>query len=219
MTNQRKLKGGLTNLKGIKIGFLLVLRKKQYVKQGKRPEWICKCTAPDCGEEVTVAHNRLIHKTSPKTHCGCQRARGLPAEYPREYHCWWDAKNRCHNPEHPSYPRYGAKGIFMCDTWRDDFAQFLKDVGPRPEGCSLDRIDPFGPYALMHNGKVQVRWADIKTQARNKKGTKWVIHPNTGKSIQAAALAEELGISYQRLRAKMIEDGTWNNKVERPEDV
>lgn len=107
----------------------------------------------------------------------------------------------------------------MCIEWRDDFARFLKDVGPRPEGTSLDRIDPFGPYALYHNGKLQVRWADIKTQARNKKDTKWIKHPDTGRPIQAAAYAEERGISYQKLRAEMVDAGTWEQKVERPEDV
>lgn len=218
MTN-KKLKGGLTNLKDLKVGFLLVLRKKQYVKVGKRPEWYCRCTAPNCDREIVVAHNRLIHKENPKTHCGCQTAGGLPKQFPREYHTWWDAKSRCHNPDHPAYPSYGAKGIFMCEQWRESFEQFLKDVGPRPEGMSLDRIDPFGPYAPEHNGKPQVRWADRKTQDRNKKGTKWVLHPSTGKPIQAAALAEELGISYQKLRQDMIDNGTWDKKVERPDDV
>lgn len=209
---KEKLKNGLTNLVGKKVGYLLVVKRKQYVKKGKRPEWLCICTAEGCGEELYVPHNRLIDRNNPKQHCGCVRG-GLPKQYPREYHTWWDAKSRCHNPEHPAFPSYGAKGITMCDDWRDDFGRFLKDVGPRPEGMSLDRIDPHGPYA-PHN----VRWADIKTQARNKKDTKWVTHPTTGKAIQAAALAEELGITYQKLRTQMIDNGTWNKKVERPKE-
>lgn len=214
---KRTLKTGLTNLRGDLIGFLKVLKKENYTPKGKRPKWHCRCTAivdgKECGKEIKVSHNLLIKK-EPKTHCGCQREVSLGTKFPREYHTWHDARARCHNPNHPSYGSYGAKGITMCETWRGSFEAFFADLGPRPEGCSLDRINPFGNYEPSNT-----RWADDKTQARNKKDTKWVQHPVTKKAIQAAALAEEMGMSYQKLRAKMIDDGTWHKPVARPKEA
>lgn len=209
--SKRKLKTGLTNLKGDTIGYLYVIGKA-YTPKGKRQRWKCKCTADGCGKEITVAHNRLIDKNVPKLHCGCQRG-GLPKQYPREYHTWWDAKSRCHNPDHPSYPSYGAKGIRMCDRWLDEqdgFKNFLEDLGKRPKGMSLDRIDPHGHYSPENT-----RWACIKTQARNKKGTIFVEHPDTGKQVPAAQLAEELGITYQTLRSKLMAEGKWGKPLKK----
>ena len=204
MADVKKLKSGLTNLKGKKIGFLLVLQKMQRVKAA----WKVKCTAKDCGKVLIVPHYVLMRK-EPKTHCGCQRG-GLPKKFPREYHSWWDAKSRCHNPEHPSYPSYGAKGIRMCDRWRESFENFFTDMGPCAKGLSLDRIDPHGNYEpRKSDGTLQTRWADDLTQARNKKSSKYIKHPKTGEPVLAAALADEMGITYQKLRGLMIEKGNW----------
>jgi hypothetical protein len=203
ISNNKKLKGGLTNLKGIKIGYLLVI-KRLYVKG--RAKWLCECTAEGCGEEIKVGHNRLIDKSNPKTHCGCLRG-GLAKIYKKEYHAWWDAKSRCHNPEHPSYKGYGAKGITMELRWQESFDNFFEDMGEVPKGQSLDRIDAHGPYA-----KYNCRWATDLEQARNKKGTVYVKHPKTGERLPAAAYAEELGITYQQLRNQLIAEGKWKAK-------
>ncbi len=187
------------NLKGRRIGDLLVLQR---VRSKGRPKWRCECLA--CGGRVTVAHYRLIHKDSPKTHCGCKR-KGLPTRYKEEYHAWWDAKSRCHNPNHPSYPQYGAKGIRMCNVWRESFELFLEHIGPRPfKTFSLDRINPHGAYEPGN-----VRWASTETQARNKKRSKYVAHPRTGRRVPAAEAARDMGMKYQTFRKWMIERGKW----------
>lgn len=203
--NARKLKGGLTNLRGEKIGHLEVI-KRIYGAKGKRPRWLVKCNAKGCGKEIRVSHNRLIDKQNPKTHCGCQRG-GLPKKYKKEYHAWWDAHHRCHNTNHPSYKGYGAKGIRMCARWRKSFEHFIEDMGAVPEGQSLDRINPHGKYE-----KKNCRWATDKEQARNKKDTKFVEHHKTGEQIPAAAYAEELGVTYQQLRNRLIDEGKWFDK-------
>ncbi len=197
----RRKANELTPLKGKTCGHLLVLFK---VAQGRkrRPQWRCECLP--CGRRITVAHNRLIDKKRPKTHCGCLN-KGLPTLFKKEYHAWSDAKARCHVKHHPTYPAYGAKGIRMCREWRDSFQAFLDHIGPRPSNeHSLDRRDPYGNYEPGN-----VRWATTKQQARNKKQTKYIKHPKTGKSARAADVAEELGMRYQSFRQMMIDRGEW----------
>jgi len=81
-----------------------------------------------------------------------------------EYRSWENAKSRCFNPRLPDYPRYGGRGITMCDAWRDSFAAFLRDMGPRPTGTTLDRIDNDGPYAPGN-----CRWESAAAQSRNRR--------------------------------------------------
>lgn len=92
-----------------------------------------------------------------------QRRRGHGHRRKRspEYHSYTAMMSRCHNPNQPNYRKYGAKGIAVCDRWRGNFGQFLEDMGPRPTGTTLDRIDPKGNYEPNN-----CRWADPKTQAR-----------------------------------------------------
>lgn len=85
-----------------------------------------------------------------------------------EYHAWASAKSRCHNPNDGSYGWYGARGIAMCDEWRDDFLAFYLWIGPRPKGRSLDRIDNDGNYEPGN-----VRWAtESQQRASMRKQTK-----------------------------------------------
>jgi len=79
------------------------------------------------------------------------------------YRSWRSMKARCLNPRHPYWSRYGGRGIAIDPAWRDCFECFLRDVGPRPPGTSLDRIDNDGPYTA-----VNVRWATAEVQARNR---------------------------------------------------
>ena len=198
MAENRKLP---MNLTGMKFGKLKVVQKVNKVNKHNKLYFRCECA---CGKRVTVGRERLLHKQNPKRHCGCE-SQGLPTKFKKEYHAWWDAVQRCHNPDHPGYARYGSKGISVCPEWRASFERFLEDVGSAPtKGHSIDRIDPHGNYEPSN-----IRWATDKVQNRNKKGTKWVQHPKTGKPVKAADLAEELGISYQKLRADMIKQDKW----------
>ena len=182
---------------GTRVGKLKVLQKLN--TKHRRPKYRCECA---CGKRITVSHERLIHKTKPKLHCGCEN-QGPSIRLSREYHTWRDMLHRCHNEGHPGYPRYGAKGIKVCARWRASFDNFFADMGKRPVQHSIDRIDPTKGYCPEN-----VRWATVKQQARNKRDTIYIKHPQTGKQTTIGDLADELGYTYQQMRKQLVDEGT-----------
>src|SRR5215471_1571468 len=90
---------------------------------------------------------------------------GMPGylAHPREYRSWSQMKTRCRNPNNPSYKSYGEKGITFCERWMW-FENFFADMGERPHGTSLDRIDPYGNYEPDN-----CRWATQQEQLNNQR--------------------------------------------------
>jgi hypothetical protein len=79
-----------------------------------------------------------------------------------EYNVWLHMRERCTNPNHVRYARYGGRGITIDPAW-DSFAQFFADMGERPPGLTLDRVNKDGPYAA-HNCK----WSTDSEQNKNR---------------------------------------------------
>lgn len=130
--------------------------------------WVCICS---CGRIKTFSQCNL--KSGNSLSCGCIRKEQLAARSTRhgyarpgkkllEYHIWCSMIQRCHNPNDKGYKNYGGRGIYVCDRWRHSFPNFLADVGQKPKGKSIDRVNNDGPYAPDN-----FRWATPKEQAMN----------------------------------------------------
>lgn len=129
-----------------------------------------------------------------QTHGHAKRGNKSPT-----YLAWESMVRRCTMPSQRSYPLYGGRGIVVCARWRE-FSNFLEDMGEKPDGLTLDRIDPHGNYAPGN-----CRWADMKTQQRNKTSNHLVTYNGQTKCI--ADWADDLGIKQKTLRARLVDHG------------
>ena len=111
---------------------------------------------------------------------------------PPLYDVWRGIKQRCHNPRSKPYPQYGGRGIYVCDEWRASFAAFSQDMGERPEGYTLDRIDNNGPYSPEN-----CRWTDWVTQQNNRRDN--VTLTLGERTFSVSAWAKELNMSQATL--------------------
>lgn len=138
-----------------------------------RKRWVCLC---DCGNTSTVLQDKL--RAGITKSCGCFKQEFVKtlvdtaAKERREYtHSSWQAMiGRCTNPTYPSYPKYGGRGITVCDRWRygeegkTGWACFYEDMGPRPAKRTIDRIEGTQGYFPDN-----CRWATQEQQTANRK--------------------------------------------------
>lgn len=111
------------------------------------------------------------------------------------YKIWTSMKQRCGNPNDKGFKYYGARGILVCDRWKE-FKNFYEDMGDIPEGKSLDRIDNNGNYE-----KDNCRWATHKQQSRNTRRNIFVEWD--GKKQTVKDWADELGFTRSGINRRI----------------
>jgi hypothetical protein len=138
--------------------------------------------------------------------CPC----GMSHKTMPEYQSWKHARHRCTNPNYDGYAFYGAKGITMCERWLESFHAFLDDMGPRPAGTSLDRIDNNRGYEPGN-----CRWATASQQVRNRTtapkltdAAAAAIRTSAAAGVGSRRLAKEHGVSRNAIK-KVIRGTMW----------
>lgn len=173
------------DITGQRYGRLVALRLGPKKPPSHLSFWYMQC---DCGNIALLPlgafrcakKNRRVTKS-----CGCwyketrritNHKHGLTGS--SEYRAWSHAKARCHTVTDHKYRLYGARGIVMCEEWRNSFEAFFAHVGKRPIGLTLDRIDTDGHYEPGN-----VRWATHSQQNKNRRP----FHRDKSKNQQCTA--------------------------------
>lgn len=189
----------LIDLIGQKFGRYTVIERNGVGPNGMAA-WLCQC---DCGNRKTVIGNSL--RQGHVVSCGCYQKEvairnGLATKKHGEtrtptYKTWISMKARCFNSSDQAYEHYGGRGITVCERWANSYELFVKDMGKRPRGMSIERINVDGNYEPQN-----CIWATPKQQARNRRCTIKVIYQ--GEKMSLIQAAEQSGIPYQVLRER-----------------
>ena len=132
--------------------------KKKYMKEFRKGAW-SKAYDKEYGKKWTEENKDHV----AEAHKDWVEKRPL-------YRTWSSMKSRCLDPNHDAYANYGGRGIKVCERWKtykDYLEDILKEIGPKPEGKSIDRIDNDGNYEPGN-----VRWATRKEQRANRRPVK-----------------------------------------------
>lgn len=194
----------------------------QYLgRKSHSSHWLCRC---DCGSETKALSSSL--KTGQILSCGCyrrermskltfkhgERGADLRSEITDEYRCWSRMLDRCDRPTEPTYKWYGGKGVTVCQRWRDNFGDFLADVGRKPtKRHSLDRIDSSGNYEPGN-----CRWATWNEQARNRSNNRRIVF--RGREMTLVEAAEVAGIPYKTVKGRLQHKWTVDEALSVPVD-
>jgi hypothetical protein len=122
-----------------------------------------------------------------------------------EHRAWLSMRNRCHNPKASGFAKYGARGITVCQKWRDSFEAFYADMGKRPSPLhSIDRKDVNGHYEPEN-----CRWATPIEQANNKTNNRFI--ELDGRTLTLAQWSRESGIDADVISLRI--DSGWDTRT------
>ena len=184
-----------TDLTGKKFGNWQVFSRSKNNKVGIT-QWNCKCT---CGEKRVILGKKLRRGSSRS--CGClKKSRDSKGSYNHElYQTRIDMIHRCTNSNHKSFPRYGGRGIKICERWlnsKNGLQNFISDMGERPKGTQLDRQNNNGNYEPNN-----CTWATPKQNGRNRNNNVLITYEEITQPI--SAWAESTGIRDDTLRNRL----------------
>lgn len=173
---------------GTRFGLWTVL--EEMTIPGHRRRHYCVC---DCGAKRSVAQVHLIDGSSRS--CGCVAAEKAAARITThgmssspEYFIYRDMLRRCYEPHRVGYEYYGDREINVCDRWKNSFEAFYEDMGPRPEGMTLERKDTQLGYTPEN-----CIWDTTESQANNKRNN---VHLTCGGvTMTMARWCRRLGMS------------------------
>jgi hypothetical protein len=155
--------------------------------------WLCRCV---CGTTKVVYGQDL--KKGKVVSCGCwnQEKRTKHGMSHTHVHKVWIAmRDRCRNPNNLAFKNYGGRGIKVCDRW-DSFSDFLADMGDRPEGFDLDRIDNNGNYEPSN-----CRWLSRQKNLNNKRTNRFL--ELRGETHTIAEWSRITGLSWLTIRQRL----------------
>ena len=190
------------DITGNRYGRLVVIRRFESNKQG-HIMWDCVC---DCGKSVVVSGNNL--KNGHTKSCGCFARERSKESATKHNMCesrlckeWYRMLNRGSNTKWPEAHRYALRGITVCEEWKNSFEAFKEWSlsNGYDDTLSLDRIDNDKGYSPEN-----CRWADRKTQGRNKSNN--VVLEYNGEKKTLAEWSEILGIKYGTLHSRIYRD-------------
>lgn len=191
--------GKIIDLTGNRYGRLTVI-KMAYRNENRKYYWLCKC---DCGNEKTVAGYSL--KCGDTQSCGClgkeHRTKSLIKHnmtHTKLYRVWGNMKARCYIKSSSRYYRYGARGITVCDEWKNSFDAFQEWAMKNgyKEDLTIDRIDVNGNYEPSN-----CRWATVKEQMNNYSRNHFLEY--NGKNQTITEWAEELNINKGTIKSRL----------------
>ena len=167
--------------------------------------WLCQC---ECGNKTIVRSVQLLNGRTKS--CGClqreiahniNKTHGL--RNTKLYKKWLDIKKRCYNPNQRFYYCYGARGIGMCDEWRNDFKTLYDwaitngyDEKAKIYECTIDRIDVNKDYSPEN-----CRWVNQKIQNRNSRHCRLITYNNETHCL--TEWAEITGLSANKIRRRL----------------
>jgi hypothetical protein len=159
--------------------------------------WLCRC---DCKSVLVVRQDALTTGNTQSCGCGTVDATRLRSithglSGTTTYTVWWRMRQRCEDQNDAAYHDYGGRGITVCARWHS-FESFLEDMGERPEGLTIERINNDGSYEPSN-----CRWATRTEQGRNKRSNRLLTYG--GETRPLSEWAEIKGLRMRTLWARL----------------
>ncbi len=207
----------LIDLTGRTYGRLTVIRQIPNPHGHDRIKyWECICS---CKTLSKVSGNNL--KSGKVSSCGCLKLERILESRTKHgsssrrfgktgaYKTWMLIKTRCYNKNRDDYQYYGARGITVCDRWLESFEHFLEDMGERPSGHTIERLDFNKGYE-----KSNCVWATASQQANNKRNNVRISY--LGQTKTASQWSRELGFSAGALAGRLRRGWEINDETMTP---